>query len=102
MLRGRLLLGVLTNRRLWCQQFLGGFHLEGSVFVQPKEGLFSQAATWSTSAFSPVVTEAFLRKRQAGNLTPHAMQGSCCANYHFHPFSGGAWVLTGVPDLLLG
>jgi hypothetical protein len=30
MLRSRLLLGILTDKRLLCQQFLGGFNCEGS------------------------------------------------------------------------
>jgi hypothetical protein len=34
MLRGRILLDVLTARTLWCQQFLGGLHFQGSYVHQ--------------------------------------------------------------------
>jgi hypothetical protein len=78
MLRGRLFLDVLTDRRLWCQQFLAGLHSQG-LCVLPAQGksLFKvnhvkciSFFLWGSSNFPH--GEAH-QKPYMGNLTPETL-----------------------------
>jgi hypothetical protein len=71
MLRGKLLLGVLMDRRLPHQQFLAGLHCRGSCVHTAQEGLCSKAATCTSPVFSYGVPSTLLRERHAGHLTLH-------------------------------